>query len=271
MRLSIILALLLSFAAGLLGGRVLCLGRRYRRNSAMFVSPIRLGTKARAPTHSAKSKPMNTLPLLKRLVDVESPKGIVPSSFAPSVPGLDELLAWKNGFYAYSHGLHVFGRCTKPRWHSLETWNNPAGWIREYGEFAEGLFFFAEDSFGDQFAWDGEQIVRFIAETGECEKFASDLEDWLEQIVSNPREELGLEVLKDWIKAKGPVPEGLHLFPRTPLVAGGSLDPSEIVTLDPFENMGFKASLAQQIADVPDGQQIELVVQPPPGANRSKK
>lgn len=207
---------------------------------------------------------MSLLHLAKRLVDVESPKEIVPSRLAPPVPGLDELLSWKNGFYAYHHGLHVFGRCTKPRWHSLEIWNNSAGWIKEYGELAAGLFYFAEDTFGDQFAWDGEQVLRFLAETGECEEFAPDLEDWLQQIVSNPQEELGLEVLQDWIRENGAVPEGSHLFPRTPLVAGGSLDPSEIVTLDPFENMGFKGSFAQQIADLPDGQQIELTVQSPP-------
>src|SRR5262249_23504564 len=112
-------------------------GGRSRRNSAIFVSPIRFELNRGFQLIPRRAKPMNTLPLLKRLVDVESPKGIVPSSFAPSVPGLDELLAWKNGFYAYRHGLHVFGRCTKPRWHSLETWNDPAGWVREYGEFAE--------------------------------------------------------------------------------------------------------------------------------------
>jgi hypothetical protein len=76
----------------------------------------------------------------------------------------------------------------------------------------------------------------------------------------NPEEELGLNVLDDWIAVHGPVPEGVHLFPRTPLVAGGSLDPSEVVPIDPFENMRFKGHLATQIEDVPDGGQIDLVV-----------
>jgi hypothetical protein len=126
------------------------------------------------------------------------------------------------------------------------------------------LVFFAEDTFGDQFAWDGKQVLRFLAETGQKESLASDIEGWLLAISSDPARELGLETLENWTKTNGPVPPGNHLFPRTPLIAGGSLVPSEIVLIDPFENMRFKGNLARQIADVPDGAKVELVVGPAP-------
>jgi hypothetical protein len=174
------------------------------------------------------------------------------------VPRLDEVLRWKNGFYAYNRGLHVFGDCDDPPFHSLQRWNAPDGWIKDYGNLAQGLFFFAEDTFGDQFAWDGSQVVRFVAETGEREILNSDLVAFFKALVLDPDGELGLAVLDDWIKVNGPVPEGKHLFPSTPIVLGGSLDPSQIVPIDPFENMRFKADIATQIADVPDGERIRL-------------
>lgn len=201
--------------------------------------------------------------ILNRVHEIQECESEKSFGFEGPIPGLYDLLTKYNGFYAYRKGLHVFGCCKSPRWHSLESWNDPRGWISEYGDCSRNLYFFAEDTFGDQFAWDGHQIVRFLAETGEREAFASDIESWLEKIVGNADEELGLTVLRNWIKANGPVPEGKHLFPRTPFVAGGATDPSNIVTIDPFENMKFKGYLAGQIANLPDGAQIELIVEPP--------
>ena len=43
---------------------------------------------------------------------------------------------------------------------SLESWNAPDGWRASYGSMAAGLFFFAEDVFGGQFAIRGEQVSR---------------------------------------------------------------------------------------------------------------
>lgn len=202
--------------------------------------------------------------ILARIPGLEPCRNVVKSGFYPPVPKLGELLSWHGGFYAYNHGLHVFEGCLTPKFHSLEAWNAPEAWIAEYKGLADGLFFFAEDTFGDQFAWDGEKVVRFLAETGEKEEFADDIDDWLHRIVANPEEELGLQTVEEWRAIHGSVLEGVHLFPRTPLVTGGSLDPLEIVMVDPFENMMFKGNLATQIADVPDGGQIELVVGPSP-------
>jgi hypothetical protein len=203
--------------------------------------------------------------LLQSLRDVQACSGVEPDeAYTPPFTEVERVLTRQNGFYAYKRGLHVLGRCRRPVWHSLERWNDPVGWVSSYGKLASGLFFFAEDAFGNQFAWDGRAIIRFLAETGEREEFAPDIEKWLERIVSNPAVELGLAVLDDWIRVRDLVPEGKHLFPRTPLVAGGSTHPSEIVLLDPFENMAFKGSFARQIADVPDGTRIEIVIDRPP-------
>jgi hypothetical protein len=175
---------------------------------------------------------------------------------------LEQLLAWRNGFYAYQRGLHVFGRCVEPRFHDLVSWN-AATWIRDLGGLADGLFFFAEDSFGDQFAWDGGQVIRFLAETGEREVIAATIAEWLARVIEDPQQELGLGPLEDWTRLNGPLPQGRHLFPRTPLILGGSLSPEDVATIDPYEDMSFKASLVRQLADVADGQRVELIVKTP--------
>lgn len=207
--------------------------------------------------------------VLQLLRDVETCRTAVAAPVTVPTAELRELLDWRNGFYAYHRGLHVFGGCSEPRYHSLEAWNAPIGWVSDYGLQNSGLFFFAEDSLGNQFAWDGRRVVRFLAETGEVEDMAADLEGFVSRICGEPEEELGLSVLERWARVHGPLPEGRHLFPRTPLVLGGSLNPSELVMVDPFESMAFKANLARQIADVPDGGQVELVVAPPPEKRES--
>ena len=60
-----------------------------------------------------------------------------------------DLLSRRNGFLAFESALLV-----RPIGGPLDVfdWNREDGWRRGYGESAEGLFFFAEDLFGGQFA-----------------------------------------------------------------------------------------------------------------------
>src|SRR4051812_25431454 len=92
---------------------------------------------------------------------------------------LADLLAERNGFYAFESALHVFGSGPCAVADSLEGWNSAAGWIASYEGLADGLFFFfAEDAFGAQFAVRGEEILTFDPETAEAKVMASSIEDW---------------------------------------------------------------------------------------------
>src|SRR5262245_2398832 len=85
-------------------------------------------------------------------------------------PELFQLLAARNGFYAFEHSLHVVPlRSDITGTMTLEDWNSDTLWRNAYGGLADGLLFFAEDIFGDQFCLSATQagILRFSVETGE--------------------------------------------------------------------------------------------------------
>src|SRR5450631_3114757 len=63
---------------------------------------------------------------------------------------LFNMLECKNGFYAFESALHVFPM-TSATGLSLEEWNADTLWRNGYKDLAEGLLFFAEDVFQNQF------------------------------------------------------------------------------------------------------------------------
>ena len=72
------------------------------------------------------------------------------------------LLAERNGFLAFESALLV-RPVGGPR--DVWDWNSAQGWRAGYGDLADGLFFFAEDVFGGQFAIVHDEIVTFDPET----------------------------------------------------------------------------------------------------------
>lgn len=81
---------------------------------------------------------------------------------------LFNMLEQKNGFYAFESALHVFPLTSDPKT-GLESWNADSLWRNGYGDFADGLLFFAEDILQDQFCLSKKQsgVHRFHAETGQ--------------------------------------------------------------------------------------------------------
>jgi len=95
---------------------------------------------------------------------------------------LKGLLSKKNGFYTFESSLHVFpsGGTTHV---TLERWNSADLWRADYGDLANGLFFFAEDAFGGQFAISDDGIYSFDPETGKRDRIAPDVEGWVDCIL----------------------------------------------------------------------------------------
>jgi hypothetical protein len=95
------------------------------------------------------------------------------------------LLQHRNGFYAFEGALHVLpaGSISSPQ--NLAEWNSPDVWRSAYGDQAEGLVFWAEDTFGCQFALSDDGVYRFDPETGERERVAETLEACAGRILSD--------------------------------------------------------------------------------------
>lgn len=167
---------------------------------------------------------------------------------------LSELLSVRNGFYAFESALYV--RSAGDGVQALGGWNSRDGWRSRYGDLAEGLFFFAEDIFGGQFAIRGEDVVSFDPETADSAVVGSSLEDWAERLLTDFDLLTGHPVARDWQRIHGPLGMGQRLIPKVPFVMGGDYSVENLYVLNASTGMEVRAELATQIRDLPDGAQV---------------
>jgi hypothetical protein len=182
---------------------------------------------------------------------------IIPSE-AASVLG--PLFAEKNGFYAFESTLHVRGTADSATEISLVRWNRPDLWVDSYKGMARGAVFFAEDVFGNQFCLYGGQICSFDPETGEFEQIAKNVEEWALKVLEDPPLLTGSEIGRAWQECNGPLQQGTRLVGRTPFVLGGEYAVENLYAANDVEGMRYRAEIAIQIRDLPDGSKIRLRV-----------
>lgn len=173
---------------------------------------------------------------------------------------LEALLSRRNGFYAFESALHVFPAVVDGYERSLCAWNDQALWVSAYGGLADDFLFFAEDVFGGQFAIKENEVWTFDPETGEAEPLASSLEGWAQALAEDYETLTGYPLAHEWQSNHGALRPGERLVPKTPFVLGGEFDVANLHALDAVKGMLFRASLAVQIRDLPDGAHIRLQV-----------
>ena len=174
------------------------------------------------------------------------------------------LLEARNGFYTHGHALHFFGATDAPAWHSLRAWNAPGTWRDEYldtqGDAAAGLVFFAEDAFGDQFAYrgDGGEVVIFESELGRIVPAAGSFLAFIESVLAAPGALLPLEVVEREAAEGRPHVPGTHLFAYPPLFSVESREGVTIGHVDAVEAMRFRGQLARQVRGMPTGARVRI-------------
>jgi hypothetical protein len=142
----------------------------------------------------------------------------------------------------------------------LERWNMDVLWRGEFGRAAEGLLFFAEDVFGEQFALSDGKVWRFNPESGERKEFADDLNEWAKKILADYSYETGYEQAHEWQQKNGRLMDGLRLIPKTPFILGGEYKAENLFAIDAAKGMRYRADIWKQIRDLPDGTPIHLKV-----------
>lgn len=174
-----------------------------------------------------------------------------------SASELIKILRLKNGFYAFEGALHV-----QPDSESggLTWWNDESLWRAQYAGMADGVVFFAEDAFGGQFCLRDGAIFAFDPETGELEELADSMESWAKLVLSDYPALTGHPVARAWQQLNGRLRDGARLVPKIPFVLGGAFEAANLVALDAVEGMRYRASVAVQIRDLPDGAQVQLRV-----------
>lgn len=181
----------------------------------------------------------------------------LPPGFTPP-KGLVALWQRGNGGYFWGGLLHVFGACAQPMFHSIQAWNDAEGWRGPYGAAADGLVFFAETAFGNQFAFDEKGAVwLFIASEGVAKQCAENFDQWLEAVLDDEVQE-AFEFRRDQYarfstQFRKKLEHGNHIQAYPPLDFVEDPAQSELSEVDAFDNMLFLADLARAIADLPEG------------------
>lgn len=165
------------------------------------------------------------------------------------------LLSQKNGFFAFEYALEVFPCGMSALSHPLREWNDGASWRSAYGKLSPKGTCFAQDVFGGQFVLAG-SIYTFDPETGEVEPFASNLEEWAANVLSDYQVVTGYTIAHKWQSTHGRIAPRSRLTPVTPFVLGGEFSIENLVQMDAVRSLRLRGSLAQQIQDAPDGSKI---------------
>lgn len=176
---------------------------------------------------------------------------------------LAEMLSSKNGFYAFESALLV-----RPLQHDtpplgVREWNAPDLWKNQYADNLSDVLFFAEDLFGGQFGLRADGVHAFEPETGALSPISPDLAGWAKEVLSDYDFRTGYPLGHDWQIAHAPLPPGIRLLPKIPFVCGGKYEVENLYSLDDVTGMRFRASIANQIRDLPDGAEITFKVSPP--------
>lgn len=180
-------------------------------------------------------------------------------SFAgPLTDDLLRMLRQRNGFYALESALHVFPTHSSSQEICLDDWNESTLWRNAYKELADGCLFFAEDIFGGQFCIKDNLIYTFDPETGALDYLADDMEGWAKAIITDYEILTGYPLAHQWQQQNGPLPTKKRLLPKIPFVVGGEFKMDNLYSIDSVEGMRFRANIAIQIKELPDGSQIKF-------------
>jgi hypothetical protein len=177
----------------------------------------------------------------------------------PAGPELFHMLECKNGFYAFESALHVFP-LTSAVGMSLEEWNADSLWRSGYQDLAEGLLFFAEDIFQNQFSLSASGVLRFFSETGATAAMSDSIEGWAENILGDHKSTTAWPLASKGQAENGPLPTAKRLMPKIPFFLGGEYSIENLWAGDPIEGMRFKADLALQTRKLPDGSAVKLII-----------
>lgn len=184
-------------------------------------------------------------------------------SGAPATPHR-RLLERINGAYLFQRALHLFGACEGPAWHSLRAWNDPTTWRDRYGALAEGYVFFAEDAFGDQYAYsrrEGEPsaaVHRFESELARVSCVAPTFTAWIDALLAQPSSVLPIDLLAAQAAEGKRLSPGNQLYAWPPLFSVEAAEGVSVGHVDAVEAMRFRGDLARQLSGLPTGTQVRV-------------
>jgi hypothetical protein len=162
------------------------------------------------------------------------------------------------GFYAYESALLVRPLHHKNSPLGLLEWNAPTLWKAEYVETLSNALFFAEDVFGGQYCIREGTICNFDPETGLFDTVGSSLGEWANSLMADYEFRTGYPLAHEWQTKNGTLSPGMRLLPKMPFVCGGKYQVENLYSHSDVKGMLYRATIANQIRDLPDGAEIVL-------------
>ncbi|MBB5159679.1 hypothetical protein BJ970_007278 [Saccharopolyspora phatthalungensis] len=170
-----------------------------------------------------------------------------------------------NGFYLFNAGLQVFRAGDEGLGPELARWNHPDTWKETYGKQAEGVFCFAQDLFGVQFAIiDNKQVVAFDPETAQRTPLGESMEEWAQWLLDDPQVRTAGPLATAWQDIHGALDHSNRLLPVQLFVLGGPYELANLRSVDAAEAMRIRGPLARQLRLASDGTIIDFHI----GGNR---
>lgn len=203
-------------------------------------------------------KLLNTL--LRQATD-RFPAPAMPAIRSPlaslGAPSLAPLYETFNGGYFFGGALEIFPVGTS-HYTEIESWNDAAGWRKDFDQDLDGIVFFAHDLFCFPYGVRGEAVVRLNHETGEIEPMAATLTLFLEQLLDECDYYSGQSLLAEWEEEHGPLPIGQRLFAKMPFVLGGDWETDNLWASEPLPVLAFRAFCAKHLKGKADGTRVSI-------------
>lgn len=166
----------------------------------------------------------------------------------------------RNGFISDDGGFHLRGACVAPLWHSLRyVWLGDFALHKLFPSVGTSDIPLAQDCFGDQYLLRDDHVARLSGETGEVEELRMGWSQFLEHVDSEPLEFLQLQYLHRFKEEGGVLLPGQLLSVYPPFVTANECNRS-IRAIPALERISWLADFSRQIANVPNGTQIDIKV-----------
>jgi hypothetical protein len=166
--------------------------------------------------------------------------------------------------FTFNAGIQIYRAGNPGLGPELQHWNEPLTWKDTYEGLAEGLFCFAQDLFGVQFAITNEaHVIRFDPETARRDTLGDSLEAWADWLLSDPDLNGVRAFATAWQDEHGPLEVGKRLIPWRFFTFGGAYDFTNLTAKPAAECMRIRGPFAQQLHHKPDGAHLRLSTTPP--------
>ena len=167
-----------------------------------------------------------------------------------------------NGLFVFESALMIRPLVRENDIYSVFEWNDHQLWKTSYANSKTwNVIFFAEDAFGCQFGFFEDRILLFDPETGEFEFICDTFSEWCESIISDYNQYTGYEMMHKWQSKNGAISPGFRLCPKLPFILGGQYEIDNFFATPALDGMLFRADIAKQICNLPDGTQPRIVIE----------